>query len=128
MAAKAPKNIDAYIKGFPKGVQAVLQEVRQTIRVAAPKAEETIKYLIPTYTLNGNLIHFAGYKKHIGMYPSPAPDTEKFKQQLAAYQGPKGALRFPLSEPMPLALISKVVKLRVKEDKAKAAAKATKKK
>jgi uncharacterized protein YdhG (YjbR/CyaY superfamily) len=108
------RNIDEYIAGFPKDIQKKLQEIRSTIRKAAPKAEEAIKYAIPTFTQNGNLVHFAAYKSHIGFYPAPR-GIEAFKDEVAGYEGGKGTLKFPLDEPLPLGLISKIVKFRVKE-------------
>ena len=118
----APKNIDEYIAGFPKDVQEILEKIRRTIRQAAPDAEETIKYQIPTFTLKGNLVHFAAYKKHIGFYPAPR-GIEKFKKELSVYEGAKGSVRFPLDKPIPFDLITKIVKFRVKENLARAAAK-----
>jgi uncharacterized protein YdhG (YjbR/CyaY superfamily) len=119
-AQSAPRNIDEYIAGFPRDVQEVLEKIRLTIREAAPGAKETIKYQMPTFTLKGNLIHFAAYKRHIGLYPSPAIGTEKFKKEIAVYQGEKGAVRLPLDKPIPFALISRLEKLRVKENSDKA--------
>jgi uncharacterized protein YdhG (YjbR/CyaY superfamily) len=110
-----PKNIDDYIASFPKDVQAKLQKIRATIKKAAPKAEEAIKYQMPTFTLNGNLVHFAAYKNHIGFYPAPS-GVEAFKKELAAYERGKGTLKFPLDEPIPFGLITKVVKYRVKKN------------
>ena len=111
----APKDIDEYIAGFPDDIQAILQKVRTTIRKAAPAAEETINYQIPTFTLNGNLVHFAAFKKHIGFYPTPT-GIEAFKDELSAYAGAKGSVRFPLDKPIPYDLISKIVNFRVKEN------------
>ena len=122
----APKNIDEYIAGFPEDVQAILQKIRMTIRKAAPDAEETIKYQMPTFTLKGNLVHFAAFKKHIGFYPTPT-GTEKFQKELSVYKGAKGSVRFPLDEPIPFDLISKIVKFRVKENFERAEAKRKKK-
>ena len=122
----APKNIDEYIAGFPEDVQAILQKIRMTIRKAAPDAEETIKYQMPTFTLKGNLVHFAAFKKHIGFYPTPT-GTEKFQKELSVYKGAKGSVRFPLDEPIPFDLISKIVKFRVKENLERAEAKRKKK-
>ncbi|CAG0936047.1 Intracellular iron chaperone frataxin [Thermoflexales bacterium] len=122
---KAPQNIDEYIAGFPLDVQEILEKIRLTIRQAAPQAEEAIKYQIPTFTLNGNLVHFAAFKKHIGFYPTPT-GTEKFKKELAAYESAKGSIKFPLDRPMPFGLISKIVKFRVKENLARAKAKGKK--
>ena len=110
-----PKDIDAYIAGFPEDIQQILQKVRTTIREAAPQAQETIKYQIPTFTLHGNLVHFAGYKKHIGFYPTPS-GIEKFQQELSAYKSAKGSVQFPLDRPIPYDLIRKIVEFRVKEN------------
>ena len=122
----APKNIDEYIASFPPEIQAKLEKLRATIRKAAPKAEEAIKYMMPTFTLHGNLVHFAAFKNHIGFYPAPK-GIEAFKDELAAYELSKGTIRFPLDKPMPYALIGKIVKLRVGQNLDKAAAKAKKK-
>ena len=110
-----PKTIDDYIAGFPPDVQVILEEVRLAIRKAAPDAEETINYQIPTFTLKGNLVHFAGFKHHIGFYPSPT-GIEKFKNELSAYEGAKGSVKFPLDKPLPFDLISEIVRFRVKEN------------
>jgi uncharacterized protein YdhG (YjbR/CyaY superfamily) len=122
----APKTIDAYIAGFPPDVQEILEKIRLTIRKAAPGAEEAIKYQMPTFTLHGNLVHFAAFKSHIGFYPVPT-GIEKFKKELAAYEGGKGSVQFPLDQPIPYGLIRKIVKFRVKENLAKAKAKQKKK-
>ncbi len=121
----APQNIDEYIAGFPPDVQEILEKMRLTIRKAVPEAEETIKYLIPTLTLQGNLLSFAAYKKHIGLYPAPAGD-EKFRDELSIYREGKSSVRFPLDKPIPFDLISKIVKFRVKEHLERAAAKGKK--
>ena len=121
-----PKNIDDYIAGFPAEVREILEKIRSTIRKAAPDAEETINYGIPTFTLNGNLVHFAGFKNHIGFYPTPS-GIEKFREELLAYEGAKGSVQFPLDKRMPFGLISKIVKFRVKENLERAAAKGKKK-
>lgn len=121
----APKDIDEYIAGFPKDVQEILEKIRMTIRKAAPDAEEAIKYQIPTFTLKGNLVHFAAYKKHIGFYPAPRA-IEEFKDELAGYEGAKGTVQFPLDKPIPYDLISRIVKFRVKDNLEKAAAKGKK--
>jgi len=118
----APKNIDAYVAGFPNDVQEILQKIRRTIRKAAPDADETIKYHMPTFTLNGNLIHFAAFKKHIGVYPVPRGD-ERFKDELARYDGEKSTVRFPLDQRIPFGLISRIVKFRAKQNREKAKAK-----
>jgi uncharacterized protein YdhG (YjbR/CyaY superfamily) len=115
------KDIDSYISQFPADVQAVLQEVRETIRRAAPDAEETISYLMPAFRQNGILVYFAAWKNHIGLYP-PISGDKAVEKAVARYAGPKGSLQFPLDEPMPFDLIGRIVKLRVKQDAAKAAA------
>lgn len=120
MDTAKPKNIDEYISGFPKDVQEVLQTVRTTIKQAAPEAEETISYAIPTFTLKEtNLVHFAGFKNHIGFYPAPT-GSEAFKEELSAYKTGKGSVQFPLNKPMPLELITRIVEFRVKETSEKA--------
>ncbi len=121
-----PKNIDEYIAGFPNDVREILRKIRMTIGKAAPDAEETIKYQMPTFTLEGNLVHFAAFKKHIGFYPVPT-GIEKFKKELSVYEGGKGSVQFPLDKPVPFDLISKIVKFRVKENLERAAAKRKKK-
>ena len=118
----APRNIDEYIADFPPDIQEILQKIRLTIRKAAPKAEETIKYRMPTFTLNGNLVHFAAFKNHIGFYPTPTGTTE-FQKELSVYKGAKGSVQFPLDQPIPFGLISKIVKFRAKENLAKATTK-----
>ncbi len=123
------QNIDEYIARFPNAVQKILKKIRMTIRKAVPDAEEKISYQIPTFTLKGNyLIYFAAYKKHIGLYPAPR-GSEKFKKELAAYEGGRGTVRFPLDRPIPFDLISRIVKFKVKEslEKGKAKAKGKKK-
>ncbi|HSK77882.1 MAG TPA: DUF1801 domain-containing protein [Thermoanaerobaculia bacterium] len=120
-----PKNIDEYIAGFPKDVQEILEKIRKTIREAAPDAEEAIKYQIPTFTLKGNLVHFAAFKKHIGFYPAPRA-IEEFKDELSVYKGAKGSVQFPLGEPIPYDLISRIVKFRVSGNLEKAKAKGKK--
>ena len=119
--SKKPPGIDSYISQFPADVQAVLQEVRETIRRAAPDAEETISYLMPAFRQNGILVYFAAWKNHIGLYP-PISGDKAVEKAVARYAGPKGSLQFPLDEPMPFDLIGRIVKLRVKQDAAKAAA------
>ncbi|HEY0739350.1 MAG TPA: DUF1801 domain-containing protein [Herpetosiphonaceae bacterium] len=121
----APTTIDEYIAGFPQDVQAMLEQVRATIKAAAPEAEETIKYQMPTFMLKGNLVYFAAFKKHIGFYPVPS-GIEAFKDELAVYKQGKGSIQFPLDQPLPLDLISRIVKWRVQENLERAAAKATK--
>jgi len=111
-------SIDEYISLFPKDVQTSLESLRLTIRKAAPKSEETISYQMPTFKLNGNLVHFAAYKNHIGFYPAPS-GVETFKKELSKYKNSKGAVQFPIDEKLPLNLISKIVKYRVKENLSK---------
>jgi uncharacterized protein YdhG (YjbR/CyaY superfamily) len=110
-----PSNIDEYMAGLPENIQKILEELRSTIRKAAPAAEETINYGIPTFTLNGNLVHFAAFKNHIGFYPAPS-GIEAFKKELSVYDGAKGSVQFPIKDKLPLALITKIVKFRVKEN------------
>jgi uncharacterized protein YdhG (YjbR/CyaY superfamily) len=118
----APKDIDEYIAGFPEDVRALLEKVRMTIREAAPEAEEAIKYRMPTFTLKGNLVHFAAFKRHIGFYPAPR-GIEAFKEALSAYEGAKGSVRFPLDRPIPFDLIGEIVKFRVQESLERASTK-----
>jgi uncharacterized protein YdhG (YjbR/CyaY superfamily) len=120
------ENIDGYIASFPKDIQKMLGEIRATISKAAPEAEEAIKYAMPTFTLNGNLVHFAAFKNHIGFYPAPT-GIEAFKKELSVYKGAKGSVQFPLDKPLPLTLISKIVKYRVKKNLETAKAKTKKK-
>ena len=116
-----PKSIDEYIAGFPREVQAILKQVRTTINKAAPDAEEAIKYRMPTFVLNENLVHFAAFKNHIGFYPTPS-GIDAFKHELSRYKGAKGSVQFPIDRPMPLSLIEKIVKFRVEEAQAKSKA------
>nr|WP_068888725.1 DUF1801 domain-containing protein [Pedobacter panaciterrae] len=109
------RNIDEYIASFPDDVQEILQELRATIRKAAPEAEEKISYAIPTFAFKGNLVHFAAYKKHIGFYPAPS-GLEAFKEELSSYKGAKGSVQFPIDKPLPFPLITKIVKFRVIEN------------
>lgn len=108
-------DIDGYIADFPKETQELLTQVRTTIRKAAPDAKEKISYGMPTFTLNGNLVYFAAYKNHIGFYPVPS-GIEAFKKELSVYKGAKGSVQFPIDQPIPYDLISKIVKFRVKEN------------
>lgn len=110
--------VDKYIAAFPKETQALLEKMRATIKKWAPDAEETMGYGIPTFKLNGNLVHFASYKKHIGFYPAPSAIKE-FSEELSKYEGAKGSVQFPVNKPLPLGLVTKIVKFRVKENKAK---------
>jgi len=110
--------IDEYIFKFPEDVQKILRKLRQVIKEAAPEAEEKISYQMPTFYLNGNLVHFAAYENHIGFYPAPS-GIEEFKKELAKYKGAKGSVRFPLNEALPFELIRKIVEFRVAENKKK---------
>lgn len=107
--------IDEYVQGFPAEVQDVLQEIRRVIKSVAPDAEEAMNYGIPTFKLNGNLVHFAGFKKHIGFYPTPS-GIEAFKEEFTGYKSAKGSVQFPLDQPMPLDLIKRIVEFRVQEN------------
>ena len=118
--------IDEYIAEFPKDVQKILQQLRATIRAAVPDAEETISYQIPTFVLKGNLVHFAAYKSHIGFYPAPS-GVKTFSQELSKYETAKGTVKFPIKDPLPLELISNIVKFRAVENLQLAEMKAAKK-
>lgn len=108
-------SIDEYIATFPKETQKILNELRAAIKESAPEAEEKISYQMPTFFLNGNLVHFAAYKNHIGFYPTPS-GIEAFKKELSKYERAKGSVQFPIDKPMPLKLISRIVKYRVAEN------------
>jgi uncharacterized protein YdhG (YjbR/CyaY superfamily) len=112
------KTVDEYIKTFPSEIQIILEKIRKTIRRAAPDAVEIISYQMPTFKLNGNLVHFAAFKNHIGFYPIPS-GIEAFKQELSPFVAGRGTLRFPLDKPIPYDLIEKVVTFRVKQNLAK---------
>ena len=112
------KTIDEYIITFPKDVQKILETVRQAIKKSAPKAQEAISYQIPTFKLNGNLVHFAAFKNHISIYPAPR-SVQEFKKELSGYKGGKGTVQFPLDKPVPLTLIRRIVEYRVKVNSAK---------
>lgn len=120
-------SIDEYIATFPKDIQKILEELRATIKAAAPDSEEKISYQMPTFFMNGNLVHFAAFKKHIGFYPTPS-GIEAFQKELSAYEGAKGSVQFPLDKPMPLKLITRIVKFRVAENLKKAKIKSVTKK
>jgi uncharacterized protein YdhG (YjbR/CyaY superfamily) len=119
---KKAKDIDGYISQFPPDVQAILEKVRTTISNAAPDAKEVISYLMPAFKQHGILVYFAAWKTHIGLYP-PISGNKTLEKAVAKYAGPKGNLQFPLEEAIPFDLIERLVKLRVKQDLAKAAAK-----
>lgn len=122
-----PKDIDGYISRFSADVQAILEKVRATIRRAAPEAKETISYTMPAFRQHGILVYFAAWQKHIGLYP-PLSGDKALEKAVTRYAGPKGNLQFPLDEPIPYDLIERIVKLRVKQDSEKAAAKRKKRK
>lgn len=109
-----PANIDEYIALYPPHVQELLQKLRLIIREEAPEAKETISYQIPTFTLKGNLVHFAAFKNHIGFYPAPSA-IEKFREELSVYKGAKGSVKFPIDKDLPFDLIRRMVKFRVGE-------------
>jgi uncharacterized protein YdhG (YjbR/CyaY superfamily) len=115
----APKTINEYIRAFPPDVRRILGKIRTTIRRAAPGAKETIRYGIPTFALNGYLVYFAGFKKHVGLYPAPRT-AAPFKEELAGYKGGKGTVQFPLDEPVPYGLIRRIVKFRARQNLEKA--------
>lgn len=108
-------DIDTYISAFSDNIQETLEHLRQTIRDAAPEASETINYGIPTFTLHGNLVHFAAYKNHIGFYPAPS-GIENFMEQLSGFETAKGTVKFPLDLPLPFDLITQIVRFRVQEN------------
>ena len=114
-AEEAFKTIDEYIAAFPKNIQNILEELRQVIMDSAPNAEEAISYQMPTFKLNGNLVWFAAFKKHIGFYPKPSA-IEAFRKELTDYEVSKGTIRFPLEKPIPFDLVRKIVKYRVRQN------------
>jgi len=120
-------SIDEYIATFPEEIQKILEELRATIKAAAPDAEEKISYQMPTFTLKGNLVHFAAWKNHIGFYPTSS-GTQAFKNELSIYEGAKGSVKFPIDKPLPLDLISKIVRFRVAENLKNAERKSSKRK
>jgi uncharacterized protein YdhG (YjbR/CyaY superfamily) len=121
-----PTTIDQYISGYSPDVQAILQSVRQVVRGAAPDAQETISYQIPAFKLNGILVYFAAFKKHIGFYPPISGDAQ-LGSEISPYAGPKGNLQFPLNQPIPYDLIERITRLRLKQNLAKVPAKGKKK-
>ncbi len=114
--------IDEYVKSFPPEVQKKLEQLREAVKMIAPTAEEIISYQMPTFYLNGNLVHFAAFKNHIGFYPAPS-GIEAFKQELSQYKGAKGSVQFPIDQPLPMELIKKIVEFRVAENLKKPAKK-----
>lgn len=123
---KQPTTIDEYIADCPRDLQPLLEKVRATIRKAAPNAAEKISYQMPTFVQEGNLIHFAGYDHHIGLYPGSRP-IEQFKDELSKYETSKGTVRLPLDKPIPVGLITRITKFCVKRNLEKAAAKSSRK-
>ena len=120
-----PKDIDTYIAGFSAATQKILEQVRATIRKAAPRANEKISYGMPAFVWHGNLVYFAAYEKHIGFYALPS-GNEAFQKELSAYKMGKGSIQFPINQPMPLDLITKIVQFRVQENEEKAKVKGKK--
>jgi len=118
-------NVDSYIAAFPKDQQALLRKVRRAIRAAAPAATELISYRMPAYRQNGMLVYFAGFTKHIGLYP-PVRGNAALEKAVAKYAGPKGNLGFPYDAPLPLGLITRIVRHKVKQDLARAVSKKNK--
>ncbi len=116
-----PATIDEYIAAFPPAIQRLLEDVRRTIHQAAPAAQEAIRYGIPTFVLHGNLVHFGAFRTHIGFYPTPSA-IAAFEDELAAYATAKGSIQFPLHQPLPLDLITRIVHFRVEEVQQQAAA------
>jgi uncharacterized protein YdhG (YjbR/CyaY superfamily) len=112
---KQANSIDEYVSKFPKQIQDILQKLRQTIKEVAPQAQEAISYQIPTFKLNGNLVHFAAFKDHIGFFPTSS-GVAAFERELSEYKTSKGTIRFPLDRPIPFDLVRKIVKFRVKEN------------
>jgi uncharacterized protein YdhG (YjbR/CyaY superfamily) len=111
---KHAKTVDAYIAAFPASTRKILQKLRRVIRESAPGAEEAISYGIPTFKLNGNLVHFAAYEKHVGFYPTSSGITA-FKKELAPYKLGRGTVQFPIDRPIPFTIVRKIVKYRVRE-------------
>lgn len=115
MKGTLAKNVDEYIAGFPEHTQDLLKQLRTTVLKTVPKVEETISYRMPAYNYHGVLVYFAGYKNHIGFYPT-AMGVEKFKKELSVYKGAKGSVQFPIDQPLPLKLITKIIAYRAKEN------------
>jgi uncharacterized protein YdhG (YjbR/CyaY superfamily) len=122
MKSDKAATIDEYIESFPKDIQKILKEVRATVRKAAPRAEETIKYGMPTFTYKGNLVYFAAFKKHLGFFPAPTNDPS-FEKALSLYKTGKGSIQFPYDQPMPLSLITRITRWRIQQNSKKEAAK-----
>jgi uncharacterized protein YdhG (YjbR/CyaY superfamily) len=120
MRGSTPKDIDEYIAAFAPEVQSILEAIRLVIKQAAPQAQEAMSYNIPSFRLNGTLVYFAAFKKHIGFYP-PVRGDARLAKAIAPYSGEKGSLKFPLDEPIPYALIKRIVNLRVRQNSSKTA-------
>lgn len=115
---KQCNTIDEYIKGFPPEVQRKLEDIRAAVKAISPDAVEKISYQMPTFYLNGNMVHFAAFKNHIGFYPAPS-GIEAFEQELKVYKSSKGAVQFPINEPLPMELIKRIVEFRAEENRRK---------
>lgn len=126
MEQNIPKSIDEYILQYPQEIQEILKTIRKVIKESAPNAEEKISYRMPTFVLNGNLVHFAAYKNHIGFYPTSS-GINNFLHELSGYKTSKGAVQFPIGKPIPYGLISQIVKFRVAENQTKVEGKIKKK-
>jgi uncharacterized protein YdhG (YjbR/CyaY superfamily) len=109
------RNVEEYLSAFPKNISSILEKMRETIKKAAPDAEELISYNMPAFRLKGMLVYYAAHKNHIGFYPTSS-GISAFKKELSAFEGSKGSVRFPMHEPLPLKLITEIVKFRVKEN------------
>ncbi len=116
MPPKAIKTIDEYVRNFPPHIQEILEKLRKTIHETAPDAEEAMRYGIPTFTLNGNLVHFAAFEHHIGFYPTPSA-IKAFREELSMYKHAKGSVQFPLDKPIPYNLVRRIVEYRVRESR-----------
>jgi uncharacterized protein YdhG (YjbR/CyaY superfamily) len=126
MTTTKPGNVEEYISGFPTDIQKMLKQIRRAVKKASPQAEELISYNMPLYKWNGMLVSFAAWKTHIGLYPTPLSSGE-FKKKLIPYEGAKATLRFPIDKPLPLTLITRIVKRRMEENLKRVKAKAKKK-
>ncbi|MGE7839658.1 iron chaperone [Lysinibacillus sp. NPDC093712] len=126
MEQNIPESIDEYILQYPQEIQEILKTIRKVIKESAPNAEEKISYRMPTFVLNGNLVHFAAYKNHIGFYPTSS-GINNFQHELLGYKTSKGAVQFPIGKPIPYGLISQIVKFRVAENQSKMEGKIKKK-
>ena len=113
------KTIDEYISAFPNDARKISDGLRKAIHEAAPNAQEAVSYGMPTFKLNGNLVHFAAHKNHIGFYPRGPSAIEAFKDQLYEYEQSKGTVRFPLNRPIPLELVKQIVRFRVQQNESK---------